>query len=205
MSAVSARVLDSLLQDWRGDSPAYSALADRIRLLVLDGRIPVGARLPAERDLAARLGVSRTTITATYGDLRDSGYLDSIRGSGSVARLPGRAPVSIEGAATGSLDFSKAALPATPELAEAAVRAAQELPAYLGDTGFDPIGLPRLRQAIAERYEARGLPTDAEQIMVTIGAQHAIALLARVLLDRGDSALMESPSYPHAYEAMRAA
>lgn len=205
MTVVAARVLDSLLQDWRGDSPAYSALADRIRLLVLDGRIPVGARLPAERDLAARLGVSRTTITATYGDLRDSGYLDSIRGSGSVARLPGRAPVSIEGAATGYLDFSKAALPATPELAEAAVRAAQELPAYLGDTGFDPIGLPRLRQAIAERYEARGLPTDAEQIMVTIGAQHAIALLARVLLDRGDSALMESPSYPHAYEAMRAA
>ena len=62
-----------------------------------------------------------------------------------------------------------------------------------------------LRQAIADRYTARGLPTDADQMMVTIGAQHAIALLARTLLVRGDRALVESPSYPHAYEALRGA
>jgi DNA-binding transcriptional MocR family regulator len=62
-----------------------------------------------------------------------------------------------------------------------------------------------LRQAIADRYEARGLPTNPDQIMVTIGAQHAIALLARTLMGRGDHALVESPSYPHAFEALRSA
>lgn len=205
MSSISARILDSLLQDWRGSAPAYTALADRIRLLILDGRIPVGARLPAERDLAQRLGVSRTTVTAAYAELRDAGHLSSVRGSGSIARLPGRAPVPILEPAAGFLDFSKAALPASPLLADAAVRAAQALPAYLADTGFDPIGLPCLRQAVADRYAARGLPTDPEQVMITIGAQHAIALLARVLLDRGDSALVESPSYPHAFDALRVA
>ena len=41
--------------------------------------------------------------------------------------------------------------------------------------------------------------------MVTIGAQHAIALLARVLLRRGDRVLIEQPTYPHAYEALRPA
>lgn len=205
MSSISARILDSLLQDWRSSAPAYTALADRIRLLILDGRIPVGARLPAERDLAQRLGVSRTTVTASYAELRAAGYLSSLRGSGSIARLPGRAPVPINEPSAGFLDFSKAALPASPLLADAAVRAAQALPAYLADTGFDPIGLPQLRQAVADRYAARGLPTEAEQVMITIGAQHAIALLARVLLDRGDSALVESPSYPHAYDALRVA
>ncbi|MCY7325748.1 MAG: PLP-dependent aminotransferase family protein [Microbacteriaceae bacterium] len=205
MSSISARILDSLLQDWRSSAPAYTALADRIRLLILDGRIPVGARLPAERDLAQRLGVSRTTVTASYAELREACYLSSLRGSGSIARLPGRAPVPINEPGAGFLDFSKAALPASPLLADAAVRAAQALPAYLADTGFDPIGLPRLRQAVADRYAARGLPTEAEQVMITIGAQHAIALLARVLLDRGDSALVESPSYPHAYDALRVA
>src|SRR3954467_2519357 len=35
--------------------PAYRALADGIRLLVLEGRVPVGARLPAERELALAL------------------------------------------------------------------------------------------------------------------------------------------------------
>lgn len=95
-------------------------------------------------------------------------------------------------------------MPAAPELAEAAVRSAQELPVYLSGSGYDPVGLPRLREAIAERYRIRGLPTDPAQIMVTVGAQHAIALLSRTLLDRSDSALVESPSYPHAYDAIRA-
>ncbi|MCU1514953.1 MAG: PLP-dependent aminotransferase family protein [Microbacteriaceae bacterium] len=205
MPTVSARVLASLARGWRESTsaPAYAALADRIRLLVLDGRIPLGTRIPAERDLAAQLGVSRTTVSAAYAELRDAGYLDSVRGSGSVARLPARAPISVENSHSGYLDFSKAALPAIPAIVQATERAAAELPAYLGDTGFDPIGIPALRAAIADRYTARGLPTEPEQIMVTIGAQHAIALLARTILGRGDSALVESPSYPHAYEALR--
>lgn len=205
MSSVSARSLASLVRGWREatSAPAYAALADRIRLLILDGRIPLGTRVPAERDLAAQLGVSRTTVTSSYGELRDAGFLDSVRGSGSLARLPARAPVSIDNHQAGYLDFSKAAIPAIPALAAAARRAAAELPAYLGDPGFDPIGLPVLRAAVADRYTARGLPTEPEQIMITLGAQHAIALLARTLLGRGDSALVESPSYPHAYEALR--
>jgi len=205
MVSLSARSLASLLRGWREATaaPAYAALADRIRLLILDGRIPLGTRVPAERDLASQLGVSRTTVTASYGELRDAGFLDSLRGSGSVARLPSRSPITVDNHQTGYLDFSKAVLPAIPALAEAAVRAAAELPAYLGDSGFDPIGLPVLRASVADRYTARGLPTEPEQIMITIGAQHAIALLARTLLGRGDSALVESPSYPHAYEALR--
>lgn len=206
MALVSARVLASLLSDWRGEgAAAYAALADRIRLLILDGRVPIGARIPAERDLAAQLGISRTTVTAAYSELREAGYLTSVRGSGSIARLPGRAPVSIDPLAAGYLDFTKAAMPAIPGIADAAHKAIADLPAYLGDTGFDPIGLPVLREAIAQRYRQRGLPTGPDQIMVTIGAQHAIALLARTLVGRGDSALIESPTYPHAYEAIRGA
>ncbi|HEY5320460.1 MAG TPA: PLP-dependent aminotransferase family protein, partial [Galbitalea sp.] len=206
MTLISARSLGLLLEAWRDDAagPAYAALADRIRLLILDGRIPLGTRIPAERDLAAQLGVSRTTVTTAYGELRRAGYLRSIRGSGSVARLPHpMASSGEEGQQQGLLDLSKAALPAIPVLAAAVARAAEELPAYLGGTGFDPIGIPLLREAIAARHAERGLPTEPEEIMVTIGAQHAIALLARTLLSRGDRALVESPSYPHAMEALR--
>ena len=91
--SLSARALASLLANWRGttSAPAYTALADRIRLLIVDGRIPLGTRIPAERDLAAQLELSRTTVTSAFGVLRDAGYLRSIRGSGSVARLPERA------------------------------------------------------------------------------------------------------------------
>ncbi|MFE5670763.1 PLP-dependent aminotransferase family protein [Agromyces sp. NPDC056523] len=201
---MSARALHTLLGDWRGDGgSAYRALADRIRLLVLDGRIPVDTRLPAERELAERLGLSRTTVTAAYRELRDQDLLRSVRGSGSVARLPGAPAILPAPPAAEYIDFSKAALPALPWLPDVAREAVDDLPAHLGDPGFDPIGIPELRAAIAERYTARGLPTDAEQIMVTIGAQHAIALLSRALVGRGDRALIEAPTYPHAYEALR--
>ena len=81
MTSLSARALGTLIQNWRtsGNGPAYAALADRIRLLVLDGRLALGTRLPAERELASHLGLSRTTVSAAYADLRDSGYLGRTR------------------------------------------------------------------------------------------------------------------------------
>jgi DNA-binding transcriptional MocR family regulator len=193
-----------LVEGWRATAPgaAYVALADRIRLLILDGRIALGTRLPAERELAASLTVSRTTVTAAYTQLREAGYLHSVRGSGSVARLP-RVPRSEVSAVGALIDLSKATLPALPTLGETAALAAEQLPAYLSGSGFDPVGLPVLRQALADRYSARGLATSPDQIMVTLGAQHAISLIARTLLSRGDRALVEAPSYPHAFEALR--
>jgi DNA-binding transcriptional MocR family regulator len=202
--ALSARSLELLLGDWRGTGSAYESLAERVRLLILDGRIGVDTRLPAERDLALRLGLSRTTVTAAYRHLREHGLLHSVRGSGSVARLPGAPAMLPAPLETEYIDFSKAAPPALPWLTEVARQAVDDLPAHLGDPGFDPIGTPDLRAAIADRYTARGLRTTPDQIMVTIGAQHAIALLSRAIVGRGDRALIEVPTYPHAYEALRA-
>ena len=86
MPIVTARSLTQLLGNWRDGAPgpAYAGLADRVRLLVLDGRIPLGTRIPAERDLATSLGLSRTTVSAAYAQLRSAGYLSSVRGSGSI-------------------------------------------------------------------------------------------------------------------------
>ena len=205
MASLSARAMTQQLGDWRASAsgPAYLALSDRIRLLVLDGRIALGTRLPAERELATALDLSRTTVTGAYSALRAAGYLSSTRGSGSVARLPHSSPRPPDELRADLLDFSKATLPAYPGVAVAAVRAAELLPSYLGSSGFDTVGLPVLREALADRYSARGLPTSPDEILVTIGAQHAIALIARVLVARGDNVMIESPSYPHAIDALR--
>ncbi|MDP4333633.1 PLP-dependent aminotransferase family protein [Curtobacterium sp. A7_M15] len=208
---LSARSAALLLTDWRAgtDAPAYEALSDALRVLVIDGRIPQGVRLPAERGLATALGVSRTTVANAYSRLRSDGFLVSLRGSGSVVRLPagliGRPdPERLGGVVDDDLlDLRKAALHAAPGIAEAVERATRHVPAALAGIGYDTVGDPGLRAAIAERYAERGLPTDPSQIVVTIGAQHAIALLARVLVRRGDAVLVESPTYPHAHEAFR--
>jgi DNA-binding transcriptional MocR family regulator len=164
-----------------------------------------GTRLPAERELALQLGISRTTVTAAYAELRDAGYLQSVRGSGSVVKLPLRQPQSLDLLQPDYLDFSKATMPAVPEIAAAAIAAAHALPNYLGESGFDPFGLLVLREAIAHRYTMRGLPTSPDQIMVTLGALHGISLIARTVLSRGDRALVENPTYPHALDALRSA
>src|SRR3954451_24458616 len=108
--------LGRLLGAWRSARPGYMALAAAIRLLVLDGRLPLRTRLPGERELAASLGVSRTTAAAAYAALREGGFLESRRGAGSWTGLraapPGAGPAAAPPA--GLIDLSAAAT-AAPE------------------------------------------------------------------------------------------
>src|SRR5688572_25180156 len=109
--------LARLLGQWRASGPAYASLARAIRLLVLDGPLPLRSRLAGERALAEALGVSRTTATAAYAALRDEGFLASRRGAGSWTQLPadtGAAPAPGPASSEGTIDLSCAAT-AAPE------------------------------------------------------------------------------------------
>src|SRR5215470_4588118 len=152
--------LARLLGAWRSSGPAYASLARAVRLLVLDGRLPLRTRLPGERELAEALGVSRTTASAAYAELRAEGFLASRRGSGSWTRLPADRPAAPAPAPPGEalIDLSTAA-GAAPEALHAALAAATaELPRHLPAPGYHEAGLPELRAAIAERYTRRGAP-----------------------------------------------
>ncbi|WP_042386070.1 PLP-dependent aminotransferase family protein [Streptacidiphilus melanogenes] len=211
-AAVGATQLDRALGDWQrpGAGPAYRTLAGGLRTLVLDGRVPVETRLPAERELSAALGVSRTTVAAAYELLRTEGFLSSRRGAGSWTALPiGRAmPVAgISPHAAGSgdvIDLGIAAMAAPePWLSRAMAAAVAELPAWTSTHGDFPAGLTVLRQAVADRYTARGLPTGPEQIMITTGASGAFSLLMRQVLNPAERAAVESPSFANALQALR--
>ncbi|MBU4684564.1 PLP-dependent aminotransferase family protein [Cedecea davisae] len=201
--------LTRLLGHWHQQAirtPVYRQLADGLRLLILDGRLPLDSRLPGERELSAGLGVSRTTVASALAQLREEGYLQSRQGSGSVTMLPeanpavsplpGNAPV---------LDLSTAALSAGPEIHKAYSSALISLPEHLASTGYDSQGLPELREAIARHYQARGLPTQAEQIMVVNGAVSALGLVLRLLTGPGDRVVVDHPTYPMALAAIRGA
>ncbi|GAA3903600.1 PLP-dependent aminotransferase family protein [Streptomyces lacrimifluminis] len=56
-------------------------------------------------------------------------------------------------------------------------------------------GEPALREALALRHTGRGLPTDADDLLVTTGSQQALSLLATALIDPGDAVLVETPCY----------
>ena len=216
--------LARLLGQWNpGAAPAYRELADVVRLLVLDGRVPLDAALPSERSLAAALGISRTTVTAAYSSLREQGFLSSGQGSRGRTGIPHHAPGTAgRGAGDGGgpglsgapglavppglLDLAYASLPASGEVVHRAFAAAlTELPALLPGFGYDALGVGALREAVAARYSASGVPTTAGQILVTSGAQHALNIVLRTLAGRSDKVLVEHPSYPNALDAIRAA
>lgn len=203
-SRVSAVELARLLGRWQGSGSAYAVLADHVRQMLLDGRLPLGARLPSERELTGVLPVSRTTVSAAYEQLRAEGILVSRRGAGSWLTLPdGVSQLAELGDRPQVIDLTRAA-PQAPlgVLHDAMSAAVTALPAYLPDPGYELFGLPQLRAAIAEGYRRRGLTTDGDQIMVSSGAQHGLALVLRTLLSPGDRVLVDSPTYPNALLAI---
>jgi DNA-binding transcriptional MocR family regulator len=207
-ASISAARTATLVADF-DRSPAYAGLADALTLLIGDGRIGIDVRLPSERELTEALGVSRTTVTRAYASLRDAGYAEARQGAGTLTRVPGgrarahdRALLPRPGDAD-ALDLNCAAASAPPGLAAAYTEAAAELPAYLGGHGYFPAGLPLLQQAIAATYDARGLPTDPDQVMVTPGALSAASIVAQAYTGPGDRVVVESPVYPNATQAIR--
>lgn len=66
-------------------------------------------------------------------------------------------------------------------------------------------GLPVLRKALAALMHERGIQASAEQMMVTTGSQQAFDLLVRVLIEPGDTVLVEVPAYPATLQALRLA
>jgi DNA-binding transcriptional MocR family regulator len=208
MVQISACRLAALLGELAGERPPrYAALAARIRLLIADGRLAVGIRLPAERELAIALQLSRATVTAAYRRLRDDGWASARQGAGTWTSLPAG---PVHGAwvpalpSDGVLDLAHAAPAAPPEIAMAFTAALRDLPRLLPGHGYYPAGLPELRARIAERYTKRGLPTAADQVHITAGALHGITVALEVLVGPGDRVVVEHPSYPNALDAIRA-
>ena len=211
MRTISARSLALLLGQEPLARPAYRSLADGIRRLVCDGRVLVGTRLPSERALMAELGLSRTTVGGAFETLRAEGFVVTRRGSGSIAALPA-GPTGLAVSSAGLmptavpddvLDLTYAALPAASGVTAAYERAIVELPRYLASAGYDPHGLPEARRALADWYEARGLATDPDHIVITCGAHAGLSSVLRAMLDPGDRVLLESPTYPNALVGVR--
>lgn len=228
-----ARLLAGWRESGGPGASAQAALAGRITSLLADGRLAVGTRVPSERELAGALGVGRGTVAAAYEELREAGHLVRRRGSGTWTAVPsarpsgpGAPPAPLDGTlhvgATGFAPFAPMGTPtaqvpgrevidlahAAPwapmeAVTEAGARALAELPTHLASTGYDVLGLPALREAVAARLTAQGLRTSADEVMITAGAQHAHSLVARTLVRPGDRVLIEQPTYPGAIELCR--
>src|ERR1041384_4259030 len=212
-----------LLGVWSpGKGPLHQKLARAMQTAIGMGSVPPGVRLPAERELAQALKLSRTTVVTAYDALRDEGWVESRQGSGTY--VCARSPI-VSAARHAAQANSLAASPllglfsydpgsaidmalGTPFPLTVLPKDLFRLPeedhaALLHDRLYHPLGLPALRAAIAARYSQTGLPTKPEQVLVTNGAQQAISLGAALYVQRGDTVLIEDPTDFGALDAFR--
>lgn len=169
-------------------------LTGMLRDAVADGRLAVGARLPATRELAGRLGVSRGVVVEAYQRLVDEGLLVGRRGGGTVVRAAPVAGTARAASAEPPVDLNLS--PGLPDLAafptQAWLRAERAVLARLAppDLGYgDPRGTPALREALAGRLaRTRGIRADPDDLVVTSGVAQGLALVAQVLVGRGHAA-----------------
>jgi len=192
----------------------------QLRDAVLDGRLRAGERLPPTRELARRLAVSRNTVAVAYDRLTADGFLTGRVGAGTYVSVllpapkPRRAP-SARGpqpkAVWQALPPAVAAVPRAPAydfrvgIPDAALfpletwrrLLARELRDAAGFAHYaDPGGHPGLRAAIARHVGvSRSVHAGADDVLVTQGAQQALDLVCRVLLEPGDRVAVEEPGY----------
>ena len=191
------------LQPARG-RPLRAQLEEGLREAVRSGRLLAGSPLPSSRALARDLGVSRRLVVDAYSQLVAEGYLVSRQGSGTfVAETAAAAPAPVPAPEPRPprYDF----FPGSPDLsafpraawARAVRDVLREAPDHALSYG-DPRGTPALRTALAGYLaRARGVVAQPERMVITGGAVQALALLARVLTERGMPRIaVEDPSLP---------
>jgi len=216
-----------------GSRDRTASLHRQLRTAILDGRLAAGTRLPTTRELAQTLAVSRNTVVNVYERLMSEGYVESRRRRGCFvgSLVPGRSKRALppaRGTERLSLPDAWRAVPAWSEepllpgprhdfrvglpdhsqlpwdtwrrLANRAQRDFARSPkAYT-----DPRGDAALREAIAGHVSfTRAVACTAEDVIVTSGARHALALLADALVTPGRTVVaVEDPGYSAARLSM---
>jgi DNA-binding transcriptional MocR family regulator len=183
------------------DGPRYRAIAEAIATDLRQGRLKAGERLPTHRELAYRLGVTVGTVTRGYAEAQRRGLVAGHVGRGSFLAGPARAPGrlgSSQREADGLIELSLAFPP--PHLGDELFQRTLGELARDGGVGalldYQPHGGMAHHRAAGAAWIARhGLSVAPEQVLITLGAQHAISVVLRGLTKPGDLLLTECLTY----------
>lgn len=201
-------------------------LAQRVAQSIEQGGIAAGARLRSIRDAADKEGVGRNTVVEAYARLAARGYVDARAGSGYYVRkshgpraqLP--APHVTEAVDVVSLlreqleqhyevRVGEGRPPASwmegSELGRHLRRARTQGMSNIEHGYGTPWGYLPLRETIARMLGERTIHVNERQVLLTQGANHALDLIVRQLLEAGDEVLVDSPGYYPLFGKLRLA
>jgi 2-aminoadipate transaminase len=220
-----------LLTDMHRSQPLYGRLRDALEQAIKSGELLIGARLPSERELAAQLGISRTTVINAYRELESMGMVRGYVGRGTFVCArpePGDSPFAWRGKVSASAAHLDAALAPggllrrlrsvkNPHFISFAIGAPalecfpvkeyrQLMDQVLNRHADDVLGLaPTEGQPCLRQAIADRFMVKRDRILILSGAQQGLNLIARCLLDPGDAVIIERPGYVGAIQTFRTA
>lgn len=174
--------------------PKYLALVDALEADISSGALKHGDRLPPQREIAQALDVTIATVTKAFREALQRGIVTSRTGSGTFIRI-GDVNTELD---RPQLDLSLNTIPSLPSkpfldaaLEELGQRHASELLC-----AYEPaIGSEAHRATMARWLRKRQLSLTPSEVLLTHGAQHALAACFYAFAHRGDTVLCEQFTY----------
>ncbi|KLN62099.1 hypothetical protein WH96_00720 [Kiloniella spongiae] len=187
-----------------GAGPRYMAIADALSEDIRNGFLQQGDRLPTHRDLSWHLGVTVGTVSRAYAEAERRGLTFGEVGRGTFVHGPSAAErhmlnqTRFKDHNLIQMDF---AYPPPGDVEE------KEMTSTLQSIATDPevstllsyqphSGLPHHREAGAKWFDMNGLTVEPDNVILTAGAHHAIAVTMAALARPGDRVLCEEMTYP---------
>src|SRR5690606_8691636 len=206
----------------KSSAPLYIQVYEQFRQMILNKRFRVGERVPASRNLAKELGVSRIIISQAFEQLIMEGYLVGKPGSGTFVaeilpdhllnaktkdgfKMTKDEPKRINTQSSFAEDKSEVRpfQIGTPSLDSfpyktwnnVAARVMKDLKKI--NLGYDDtLGYWLLRKVIASYLRiSRAVTCEADQVIVVTGSQQGLNLITQCLLKKNDKVWMEDPCY----------
>ena len=209
-----------ILLDRDGKEPIYRQLIRQIRMQIESEELALGTRLPASRDLAKELEVSRISVVNAYSELRSSGYLTAHAGRGTFVAHPNspngnghtQSNHYIDNPAPNQsirdllklaqkpdvINFSHGAPPTEffpVKRAQEAIQTVLERDGAQALNYEDAEGYYPLRVAVRDYVSALGIECRPDNVLITGGAQQGIDLVTQALLSEGDILVTSEPTY----------
>ena len=191
------------------DIPLKRQVYEYIRKLILHGELKAGDKLPATRECASQLGISRNVVIEAFEQLLAEGYIVGHQGSGTfvaegafLEQIQEEQTIILEILEEGKkekdvIDF-RSGIPSLDMFPKKDWgRLAKEVCIEAPDTtfGYDyPEGRLELRKILSQYLRrTRGVKCHADQIVITSGATQAFSLITKLLLNQGDKVVIEDP------------
>jgi GntR family transcriptional regulator/MocR family aminotransferase len=212
--------------DRAAEAPVFRQIYLQVRSAILSGTLRPATKLPSTRELATKLGISRSAVVSAFEQLLAEGYTFGKKGAGTY--IASDLPEPFEAMA------GRRKRPASSAKTAASFRGfgglvdvteqSDERPFNLGRTlidartaelwrklsartlrshgrhllGYgDPRGLPELRKSVCDYlHAARGVRCEPDQILITAGTQQAVDIVTRVMQGPDKEVWVEDPGYP---------